>query len=235
MFTWISLALFTAFLYFGPFMPVDLKFTLQLSLLFNTGLSLIFFFQHSFMIRRSFHRWLEKFISPSFHRSLFAVFSGGLLSLVVIFWQPTHHNLMEISGVLRWICRAIFLLAIVGFFWAGKILQGLDTSGAKTLMNYLNGNLDGENQTSSEFTITGPYRWVRHPLYFFTFLMIWSFPDISADRILFSVLWTCWIIIGAFMEEKDLVQTFGDSYLNYQQRVPMLIPNPFKRRANLFY
>ena len=34
--------------------------------------------------------------------------------------------------------------------------------------------------------VRGPYRWVRHPLYLTTLLMIWSYPDLTADRLLNS-------------------------------------------------
>jgi protein-S-isoprenylcysteine O-methyltransferase Ste14 len=66
---------------------------------------------------------------------------------------------------------------------------------------------------------------VRHPLYFFVLLMIWSYPTLTADRALFNVLWTVWIFTGSVLEERDLVAEFGDRYREYQRNVPMLIPN----------
>jgi len=45
-----------------------------------------------------------------------------------------------------------------------------------------------------------------------------------ADQLVFNVLWTIWIISGTLLEEKDLIREFGEKYLNYQQKVPMLIP-----------
>jgi protein-S-isoprenylcysteine O-methyltransferase Ste14 len=74
------------------------------------------------------------------------------------------------------------------------------------------------------FTVRGPYRWVRHPLYFFCLLMIWSCPDLSLDRLLHNVLWTAWIVVGSVLEERDLVASFGEEYSNYKREVPMLIP-----------
>jgi len=74
------------------------------------------------------------------------------------------------------------------------------------------------------FTVAGPYRWVRHPLYLFTILMIWSCPDLTRDRLLFNLLWTVWIVIGSYFEEIDLIVEFDDAYREYQKRVPMLVP-----------
>ena len=72
--------------------------------------------------------------------------------------------------------------------------------------------------------VRGAYRWVRHPLYTSSLLLIWSQPDLTYDRILFNLSWTGWIIIGCFLEERDLHATFGEAYANYQRKVPMLIP-----------
>jgi len=82
------------------------------------------------------------------------------------------------------------------------------------------------------FTVRGPYRWVRHPLYVFVIVLIWSSPDLTMDRLLFNVLWTIWIVVGAFFEERDLVADFGGEYIEYQQRVPMLIPYKRPVKAN---
>jgi len=54
--------------------------------------------------------------------------------------------------------------------------------------------------------------------------MIWSYPDLTADRLLFNVLWSAWIAVGTLLEERDLTVTLGQQYKDYQSRVPMLIP-----------
>lgn len=77
------------------------------------------------------------------------------------------------------------------------------------------------------FSAKGVYRWVRHPLHFFVLLMIWSSPDFTADRILFNLLWSAWIIMGTLLEERDLIDEFGDQYREYQKKAPMLIPVRF--------
>ena len=84
--------------------------------------------------------------------------------------------------------------------------------------------LSGKPVRPPEFIVRGPYLWVRHPLYFFVIVMIWSCPDLAVDRLLFNVLWTMWIYLGTFLEERDLLADFGEAYREYQSRVPRLIP-----------
>jgi protein-S-isoprenylcysteine O-methyltransferase Ste14 len=43
---------------------------------------------------------------------------------------------------------------------------------------------------------------------------------------LFNVLWTTWVVVGARLEERDLVELYGDAYRTYQRQVPMLLPRP---------
>ena len=79
-------------------------------------------------------------------------------------------------------------------------------------------------QSTPVLVVQGAYRWVRHPLYFVALLMIWSYPVLTVDRLLFNMLWTAWIVVGAVLEERDLTADFGNDYRKYQRNVPMLLP-----------
>jgi len=74
------------------------------------------------------------------------------------------------------------------------------------------------------------YRCIRHPHHlaigmFMTFLglligHLWSFLFIAVSQ------WV-WVIAFLFLvEEKELVEKFGDEYRSYSQQVPMLLANP---------
>ena len=65
---------------------------------------------------------------------------------------------------------------------------------------------------------------MRHPLYSLLLVLLWTCPDVTADRLLLNGLFTAWIVVGALLEERDLVREFGESYREYQRRVPMLVP-----------
>jgi protein-S-isoprenylcysteine O-methyltransferase Ste14 len=217
----ISLLVFAIFLYKGSLKLVSLKLNPTGALGLNIGLSLAFFIQHSIMIRRSFRSWLSKCIKPQFQGALYTIASGVTLLIVGVFWQQSDVMLASPHGIIRWILRLIFLLSLVGFYWGIKALGTFDGFGVKPIKRHLWGKKSPPNMP---FVIRGPYRWMRHPLYFFCLLLIWSCPDLTLDRLFFNILWTAWIFIGAVLEERDLVANFGDVYRKYQRNVPMIIP-----------
>ncbi len=85
-------------------------------------------------------------------------------------------------------------------------------------------HLRGSVAPDSGFVVRGPYRWVRHPWYAAAIVLFWSNTDLTADRLLFNLLWTVWVCVGARLEEKDLLAQFGTIYGEYRRQVPMLVP-----------
>lgn len=70
----------------------------------------------------------------------------------------------------------------------------------------------------------GLYRWVRHPLYFCSLLFIWSTPLMTWNVLMFNLGVSAYLTIGTLFEERKLRREFGQAYVDYQKRVPMLIP-----------
>jgi protein-S-isoprenylcysteine O-methyltransferase Ste14 len=219
----ISLLGLGVFLFFGSFDLVSFDMGHSGKLGFNAFLSLLFFVQHSGMVRKGFRARMKKIIGSPFYGAIFTISSGAVLMVVLIFWQQTP-LLFSAHGVGRWLMRGLYFLMIPAFAWGAWSLQPFDPMGLSPIAH----SMGGRSPAPPRLNIRGPYRWVRHPLYLFSILMIWSCPDITGDRLLFNVMWTTWIIVGAFLEERDLAACFGETYRQYQTKVPMLIPKIFR-------
>jgi len=215
-----SLFLFGVFLVIGPITIVRFYAMERQVLLWDGLLSILFFIQHSGMMRTSFRTWLAAIVPRHYHPSTYAIASGMALTAVVLCWQPSQTVLYQAEGVLRLLARAISVFAIAGFAWGVRALGNFDTFGLIPIRVYLR----GKQLRPPNVIVRGPYLWVRHPLYFFVLILIWSAPDVSLDRLLFNVLWTLWVVLGTYLEEKDLVAEFGETYRHYQKTVPMLFP-----------
>ena len=87
----------------------------------------------------------------------------------------------------------------------------------------------GEEQES--FSREGVLALVRHPLYTGSILILlgfWLFSPTLSNLITVSIL-ILYVLIGIRLEERKLVEQYGNAYLEYQKEVPMLVP----RRGSL--
>ena len=88
-------------------------------------------------------------------------------------------------------------------------------------------SLHVEIRENHEFVQSGPFRFVRHPTYFSMILENASFPLFCSAwymLILIPIAYIPALFLRLRLEEPALVNQFGDTYRDYQRRVPMLIP-----------
>ena len=215
-----SLIAFGVFLYTGPLGLVELDLGFGGDLAIDAGLSMLFFIQHSWMVRRSFKQWLARIMPKHYLDAVYAITSGIALLAVVLLWQDSRQIIWQATDGLWWVARLIFLFALALGIWGGLSLRGFDGFGLRAIRH----RFRTERSRPSMLVVQGAYRWVRHPLYLVVLLMIWSYPVLTVDRLLFNMLWTIWIVVGTVLEERDLVADFGDDYREYQRKVPMLVP-----------
>ena len=67
--------------------------------------------------------------------------------------------------------------------------------------------------------MTGPYRWVRHPLYLGWVLMVFGAAHMTGDRLAFAAITTAYLVVAIPWEERSLRQSFGDEYARYMRDV----------------
>lgn len=77
-----------------------------------------------------------------------------------------------------------------------------------------------------ELVTSGPYAWVRHPIYSGLWLaMVGSGLFYLATFFTFiALLLTIYYIIAAFREERTMLETFPQQYPQYQKQTKMFIP-----------
>ncbi len=218
--------MFGLFLFMGSFTIIDLHLSERNALLLDVFLSICFFLQHSTLVRPGIKRRYAKFIPEEYYSAFYGLTSSIALLLVLVFWQKSP-TMASADGIVYWILRGLFCICLAGFFWGVKSLGSFDALGVKRLMRYIS-NRPGKQQ---KIMAKGPYGWVRHPLYLFLIVMIWSCPVLTLDRLLFNILWTIWIVIGTYLEDRDLHREFGSQYHEYGARVPMLIPYKIPRNT----
>jgi protein-S-isoprenylcysteine O-methyltransferase Ste14 len=113
-------------------------------------------------------------------------------------------------------------------FWIGTMLVLAGLWLATYCRRFLKGNwsIGVEVKQSHELVRSGPYRWVRHPIYTGLLLaLMGSALTIGQWRGLAGFLLACvtlWAQSRA--EERYMTETFGDRYRQYQREVAALVP-----------
>lgn len=83
---------------------------------------------------------------------------------------------------------------------------------------------------SGSLNVGGFYAWMRHPLYTFSLLFLWLTPAMTTNLLTAYLLFTLYFYLGSIFEERRLLAEFGDTYRDYQRRVPRLIPARFSSK-----
>jgi methanethiol S-methyltransferase len=81
-----------------------------------------------------------------------------------------------------------------------------------------------EEKQSGNLVTTGIYRFVRHPLYTFSLLILWLSPSMTMNSLIVYSALTIYVLVGIVFEERKLLQEFGKEYADYKSTTPMLLP-----------
>ena len=114
---------------------------------------------------------------------------------------------------IRWIGVALGLLCVRGIYWLfSSIGSGITHTSA--------------TRRQHQLVTTGPYRWVRHPLYTVgcsLFIALGLIAD-SWFIALLGILAFIAMAIRTPKEEANLIEKFGDEYREYMKRTGRYLP-----------
>jgi protein-S-isoprenylcysteine O-methyltransferase Ste14 len=199
------------------------------SVIVDTLLIGLFAIQHSVMARQGFKRWWTRMVPPAIERSTYVLFASFALLLLYWQWQPIPAPVWTVNN-------PIGAALLVGIFWLGWIVLVASTFLLSHFelfgLSQVFMRLFGTQPAETKFRAPSLYRRVRHPIYLGILLAVWATPAMTVGHLLFSVLITGYILIGVQLEERDLIQQFGDQYRRYKQHAAMLIPLPGRKFAD---
>jgi methanethiol S-methyltransferase len=181
-------------------------------------------FLHSFMISIWFSNIMKRLLRNyyAFYRLFYVLVSALLLVPLIRFTIQLDHEVVitysSTLDIIRYILFASGLLVFVkAFFIDYDVLHFLG------LRQALKFNMTEKESSNKELKKNGLLGIVRHPMYSAVIIVLWCNTFTVADIIVNAVL-TIYVVIGTLLEERKLVIEFGDSYVRYQNEVPMLIP-----------
>jgi protein-S-isoprenylcysteine O-methyltransferase Ste14 len=147
---------------------------------------------------------------------------------------------LRLLGLLIWIPLLAYLINPAWVAWArvalpdwvrmiGLVAIVIDSVLVFWMFRSLGTNITPvyEARQSAKLVTNGPYRWIRHPLYAFGFVLMMGLALVTA---LWWLMVCAVLFIGIFAlwrvpkEEAKLIELFGDAYRNYMTRTGRFLP-----------
>jgi methanethiol S-methyltransferase len=187
---------------------------------FDAVLVTMFAFHHSVFARDPIKRRLT-IVPHTMIRSLYVWIASTLLSAVVLLWRPIGGELYDVTGVLSIAHTAVQLagLGLIAFSVAG--LDPLELAGIRQASHSAAATERTQElrEPQDSLQVTGPYGFVRHPLYLGWMLAVFGAAHMTTDRLAFAAFTSFYLIVAVPWEERSLRQSFGDAYAHYTARV----------------
>lgn len=145
----------------------------------------------------------------------------NLASLAMFGWVMAAYRtsplLYAIPGFWRWLMYGAQLVVAVVIFRCVQQTGAGDFLGISQLRSAV--------LPPRRLVTGGWYARVRHPLYLYSILFLVLNPVMTARWFLLTIFSVTYFIVGGMVEERRLLDEFGDEYRRYRQRVPFMIPS----------
>ena len=187
----------------------------------DLALVALFGIQHSVMARPWFKARWTKIVPEPVERSVYVLLASVMLILLFCFWRPIPRIVWSVEAP----AAVILLYALFAAGWAIVLLSTFMISHFELFgLKQVWGHARKAAPVEPEFRTPLFYRLVRHPLYSGFILAFWATPVMTVGHLLLAVSMLIYILIAIGHEERDLINLFGERYVEYRGRVGKLTP-----------
>ncbi len=170
----------------------------------------VFAIHHSVFARERVRAAVSHFVPPRLERSFYVWIASALFTCVVALWQPVPGLAWQIDGSLRWLLLALQAAGVWLTLRSAMVIDVLELSGVRQL---------SPPSGAMEFKTSGPYGWMRHPIYTGWFLMVLCVPLMTMTRLVFAIVSCLYLIVAIPFEERSLLTSSGGAYERYAREV----------------
>ena len=192
----------------------------------------VFALHHSVFARNRVRAFVRAAVSDQLERSVYVWVASLMLIAVCYGWQMVPGVVWQVQKPWSWALVAVQVWAVWLTLRSAAVIDGLELAGLRQVLPPKSQIPDPESQSpraddTFEFKTTGPYGWVRHPIYLGWILLVFSVGTMTATRFTFAAISTIYLLIAIPLEERTIRANAG-AYQDYMRRVPWkLIPGVF--------
>lgn len=127
------------------------------------------------------------------------------------------------------IALPIFCIGLLFAIWSNIFLFDKGKGGPVDVFNV------AISPRSKNLVVTGPYRYCRNPMVFGAislYIAISVFVNSLFDLTVILLIIPLFVLYLKLVEEKRLIKDFGEIYLAYRSKVPMIVPLTKFRKKN---
>jgi methanethiol S-methyltransferase len=183
---------------------------------------------HSLTAARRTKKWVQERVGErpyqGLYRLFYNIFAGVTFVpvLAVTAVNLPNTELWNFPTPWAYVANLAQFIGIIGLGIAAYQTDFWDFVGLRQAVRYVTG--EAEINLPPKLVTGGMYALVRHPLYFFSLLVIWFTPIMTLQTLLFNFFATMYLWAGSRVEERRLADFFGTAYAEYRAKVPGLVP-----------
>jgi protein-S-isoprenylcysteine O-methyltransferase Ste14 len=171
----------------------------------NVTLFTVFALHHSVFARGPVRVAIRRRLPQPLERSLYVWTASLMFVIVCAAWRPVPGIAWQAEGALLWILRSLQAAGVWLTLRSAVILDIRDLAGLQAPL------------ASSEYKASGPYGWVRHPIYTGWFLIVFAASPMTMTRLVFAVVSCAYLIVAIPFEERSM--RGSGAYERYMTRV----------------
>jgi methanethiol S-methyltransferase len=185
----------------------------------DTLLFTVFALHHSIFARERVRAAVARLVRPELERSVYVWLASAMFIAVCALWQPVPGLVWRVDSPLGWLLIAAQAFGVWVILRSAFMLDVLELSGVRQL---------SPRPQATEFKTSGPYGWMRHPIYTGWFLLVFCVTTMTMTRFVFAVVSSAYLLVAIPFEERSLLNATGDAYRRYTQAVRWkLIPGVY--------
>ena len=195
----------------------------------NVALFTLFALHHSVFARAPVRLWIAGLAPATLERSFYVGIASLILIAVCALWRPVPGVAWDAGGTLLWALRLLQATGVWLTLRSAAILDIRELAGVAARrpddlrlppVQSDSEQVAGGLQTSDvEFKTTGPYGWVRHPIYAGWFLIVFAAAPMTMTRLVFAVVSCVYLLIAIPLEERSMRAAAAGAYARYVAQV----------------